>query len=292
MKNIFYLVMALFLCGCGRPTPEFHAKKPVIFVSILPQAGLAKAIAGDLVDVHTLVGEGQSPHSFEPTPLQLTRLADSGAWFTVGIPFETHLRKKITPLYPNLRLAESQAGIALRTLSPGHECAHCSHDPSEIDQHVWLSPLNAARIAENICRVLQELEPDHAADFHENLQKLTTELERVDQVIRRRLAPYKGSRFYVFHPSYGYFAAAYGLEQVPVEIDGKTPSSRQLATLIEQAKADGIKMIFVQKQFPINSAKAVAEAIGGEVVPLDPLAEDSVANFQAMAESMVRAFKK
>ena len=100
------------------------------------------------------------------------------------------------------------------------------------------------------------------------------------------LVPYEGNRFYVFHPSFGYFADRYGLEQVPIELDGKSPSPRQLAGLIERAKADNVKVIFVQKQFPVDSANAVADAIGGDVLQLDPLAEDVVANLQQIADSL------
>jgi len=118
---------------------------------------------------------------------------------------------------------------------------------------------------------------------------MAVEFRQLDDDIRAMLAPYAGSRFYVFHPSFGYFADAYGLEQIPVELDGKAPSPRQLVALVEQAKADGVKVVFVQKQFPSGSAKAIADAIGGTVVQLDPLAEDVVANLRLIAESLEKA---
>jgi zinc transport system substrate-binding protein len=105
------------------------------------------------------------------------------------------------------------------------------------------------------------------------------------------MIPCNGSRFYVFHPSFGYFASAYGLEQVPVEIDGKSPSPQQLAALITQARSENVKVIFVQKQFPLKSAKAVANAIDGDVVQLNPLAEDVIANLREIAETLLHALK-
>ena len=126
----------------------------------------------------------------------------------------------------------------------------------------------------------------------DELEAKFAELTGLDTEIREKLLPFKGSRFCVFHPSFGYFAEAYGLTQIPVELDGKSPSPRQLVALIEQAKGDGVKVVFVQKQFPAESARAIADAIGGTVAQLDPLAEDSVANLRLITESIVQALGK
>ena len=67
-----------------------------------------------------------------------------------------------------------------------------------------------------------------------------------------------------------------------MEIEGKRPTARQLARLIERAKAANVKVIFVQPQFSEKSAAAVAEAIGGVVIPMDPLARDYLANLRKM----------
>jgi zinc transport system substrate-binding protein len=93
----------------------------------------------------------------------------------------------------------------------------------------------------------------------------------------------------VYHPAFGYFADAYGLKQVPVEVEGKEPSARQLAAFIERAKAAGAKVIFVQPQFSTKSAEAVARSIGGAVVPMDPLATDYLANLERTAEKTAEA---
>src|SRR5690606_3888118 len=101
----------------------------------------------------------------------------------------------------------------------------------------------------------------------------------------------EGQRFLVFHPSWGYFAAAYGLVQVAIEHEGKEPGARALAGIIEQAKAEGIRVVFVQQQSAGASARAVAEAIGGRVVPLDPLAPDYLANLRRSAQAIAEALR-
>ncbi|MBW2329130.1 MAG: zinc ABC transporter substrate-binding protein, partial [Deltaproteobacteria bacterium] len=89
-----------------------------------------------------------------------------------------------------------------------------------------------------------------------------------------------------------YFAHAYNLYQEAVEIEGKSPSPRQLYSLISRAKAEKVKVVFVQPQFDRKGAQAVAHAIGGEVVPLDPLAEDVSGNLKIMAEKIQSALNQ
>ncbi len=109
--------------------------------------------------------------------------------------------------------------------------------------------------------------------------------------LRNELLPYKGKTFYVFHPAFGYFAAAFGLKQRAVEAGGRSPSPRQLAALIEQARKEKVRIIFVQPQFDQKGAEAIARAIDGTVINLDPLAYDVLGNFSRIAESLDRSFQ-
>ncbi|MEI6892667.1 MAG: zinc ABC transporter substrate-binding protein [Pontiella sp.] len=257
-----------------------------MFVSIPPQAGLLKALVGDSMEVRTLVGDGQSPHTYEPSARQLAALGEAKILFTIGVPFETPLLKKIAPLYPNLSIIGTDDPIAKRAMPHVHHGDHCSHEHGATDPHIWLSPKNAMALATGM---FQALEKNGQAD-REKYEALIQTLEALHAQISEQLAPFKGNRFYVFHPSFGYFSDAYGLHQIPIELEGKSPSPRQLADLIEQAQVDDVKVIFVQKQFPASSATAVAHAIGGVVVQLDPLAEDVVANMQQIAEAIETSY--
>jgi zinc transport system substrate-binding protein len=136
-----------------------------------------------------------------------------------------------------------------------------------------------------------KIDPTHAEDFKKNEEALIEQLEKTDRIIRNQLAPFAGQRFYVFHPAFGYFAQTYHLHQVAIELNGKAPAPRQLAQLIEQAKKDRVHVIFVQKQFPARTAEAIATAIQGVVVPLNPLAEQLPENFKIMAEHLSRGLK-
>jgi len=269
-----------------------------VFVSILPQAYFLERIGGDHVDVGVLVGEGQSPHTYEPTPKQMAKLATSKAYFRIGVPVERGVLRKIRQSHKNLVVVETQQGIALRTLAghdhdhgEGHVKGHEAKGHKTPDPHLWMDPKLAKIQARNIYDALCRLDPAHKRDYTENLKALQADLDRVDARISRSLAPLKGRMMYVFHPAFGYFADSYGLVQAPIEIEGKEPGAKQLAQLIERAKKDRVKVIFVQPQFSMRSAGAVAKEIGGVVVPINPLARDYLANLEKIAAAVEQGLR-
>ncbi len=261
-----------------------------VAVSILPQAYFVERVGGVRVDVQVLVGPGLSPHTFEPTPKQLTALADARVYFRVGIDFEQALVPRLAGLFPNLRIVDTRAGVPLRHFA-AHEasCEHAEHGHADEaaagrpDPHIWLNPLLVKTQAQTICDTLCELDPAHADEYRRNLAAFHADLDRVHAQLAAALAPLKGRELFVFHPAFGYFTDAYGLRQVPVEIEGKEPTARQLQALVARARAANVKVIFVQPQFAKKAAQTVAEAIGGVVVPLDDLARDYLKNLEDIA---------
>lgn len=282
----------------------------LVSVSILPQAYFVERIGGSRVDVQVLVGSGQSPHTYEPTPKQLARLAQSRLFFRIGLPFEDRLLKKMAGAFKTVEVVDTQRGIPLRTMEAEEVCqdtpttdeAHGEHEPhadhkvhehgaGEPDPHTWLDPalskMQAARMCEALCRI----DPTHADEYQTNLKRFNDDMDGLRARLAASLAPLNGREFFVFHPAFGYFGDAFGLKQTPVEVGGKEPGPRQLAELIERARAENVRLIFVQQQFPTSSAEAVAKAIGGVVVPLDPLAYDYVANLENMAAQVATALQ-
>jgi zinc transport system substrate-binding protein len=126
--------------------------------------------------------------------------------------------------------------------------------------------------------------------YEENLAGFLREIEALDAELKSMFAGSPGARFMVFHPSWGYFAHAYGLEQVPIEIEGKDPKPAPLKDLIHHAREHGIKVVFVQPQFSAKSAEMVAREIGGRVVTADPLAADWAENLREVGRKFKAAF--
>jgi len=296
---ILSVATAAVLAGCraAPSSPAPAAGKVQVFVSILPQVYFVERIGGAYVAATALVGPGQSPHTFEPTPNQMAKLSQARLLLTIGWPFEKQLVDKVKGVNPDLRIVDTRQGIALRRMTPAEAEADADephpaagHGPAgEPDPHFWLSPRLAKTMAGTIARALAETDPPHAAEFQKNLEDLQKDLDRLDATLAKALAPLKGKDFFVYHPAFGYFADAYGLRQVPVEIEGKEPTARQLASIIARAKAEGVRVIFVQPQFSAKSAEALARTIGGAALPMDDLARDYIANLNDMAEKVRKA---
>ena len=285
MRNMLVNLL-LFACLLGF-TSEALAAPLQVFVSIPPQKWLTDQLGRELVSTHVLVDKGQEPHNFEPTPRMIAALSRSRLYFTMDMAFEQQISRKINQA--RLRIVDSTAGIKKISIT-GHDHAgdeHVDHNrnnqQSGLDPHVWLDPANLKIMASTMVTAMAEEDPVNKSKYEQNLQEVITTLDRIDLEIQQTLAPYAGATFYVFHPAFGYFAHAYGLHQEAVEMEGKSPSPKQLHRLVSRARANKVKVLFAQPQFDQKSASAIARAIGGKVVPLDPLAEDVVGNLQTMA---------
>lgn len=299
--RLSFWVVPLCLGACRQVDQRPASATLRVFVSILPQAYFVERVGGDHVTVDVLIGPGQSPTTYAPTPQQMARLGEAQVYFRIGVPFEDSLLKRISTVSKPLRVVDLRDGVQLREMEDPHE--HDSHatdagDGRErgggprSDPHVWLDPMRVKIMARTICEEFGRLDPAHAPVFSSNLEAFGEQLEAADRRIAKILAPFRGRRFYVFHPSYGYFAERYGLQQVAVETGGKQPSARELGATIEKARTDGVKVIFIQPQFSKSAAEAVAGAVGGTVEPLDPLARDYVANLGAMAARIAAALTR
>ena len=285
----FLLLVALWV-GVSAGAEGKPESKVKAFVSILPIAYFVERVGGPYVEVSVLVGPGQDPHTFEPTPKLVAKLADARVLFEMGFPFEETLIKKVGRTFKNVEVVNLQQGIKLRTMTEEEEHSHGdaddqehAHEAGDRDQHTWLDPQLAKIQARTIADTLIRIDPSHQAQYEKNMEDLQTDLDTIHEQLTKALTPVKGKSFYVFHPAYGYFGDAYGLKQIAVQLGGKEPTARQLARLIELAKEDGVRVIFVQPQFSKKSAEALAKAIGGAVVPLNDLAPDYLRNLREMA---------
>lgn len=290
----FCLLLALFAAvGCEPEKDDAPRSAISIYVSIVPLEYFAGHIGGANARVRSLVGPGQSPATYEPTAKQLAELAESEVFFTVGVPIERQLVPRVRSAFPSVHVVDVRDGMPLADIEierlagdPGEPADH----EHEADPHVWLSPRLAKSIAGKMSETLSRIDPAHAVEYHRNYQLLVQELDRLDAELTQLFAPLRGKELVVFHPAYGYFVNEYGLKQVAIEAGGVNPGSRYLVHLISRARSRGVKAIFVQPQFSSTAAEAVAEAIGADVVVLDPLARDYVENMWDIAIKIHSSF--
>ena len=291
----FALIAILLTIGLLDSTNDSRAeasKKPKIIVSIPPLTYFAKRIGGSDFEIETAIGPGQSPATYEVTPRQLAGFSDAAVFFRVGVPFEKQLVQKIAAAFGKLNIVDVQKGIKLQYQEHSHDHGETGGDSGDLDPHTWLDPSLAKIQAKNIFEELVRINPAGKNAYEKNFNSLSADLDSLKASIARRLSPYKGRSFYAFHPAFGYFGAAFGLKQVAVEIEGKEPSARYLSELIDRAKADRIKAIFVQPQFAQKSAQTIAAAIGAELIAIDPLASNYTENMENIAAKLLATFEK
>ncbi|PKN42016.1 MAG: ABC transporter substrate-binding protein [Deltaproteobacteria bacterium HGW-Deltaproteobacteria-18] len=303
-KNLCLLTLLLSLFSVSAQAA------PSAFVTITPQKYFVDKVSGGEVPVAVMVEPGANPHAYEPRPRQMAELAKASIYFAIGDSFDQTWLERIMGASPKMTVVHTAEGIAKIPMSEEHHHEedhagdghvteaddagrHDQHDPDQgmLDPHIWLDPalvrIQVAHIRDGLSRV----DPDRADLYAANAAAFERELDELDREIRSILAPLPPEKrtFLVFHPSWGYFAKAYGLTQASIEVDGKEPSPRDLARIIAAGKESGAKVVFVQPQFSQKSATVIAKQIGATVVRLDPLAEDWATNMRSAARACADA---
>lgn len=282
--------------------------KPNILVSVLPQKQIVEKIAGEDFEVTVIIPPGFSPETYDPTPQDMKIISTADIYFRIGhIPFEILNLPKISEINQEILIVDTSINNELimleaHTHAHDHEEEHDEEDQNhdeedhdeedndeefhqeEIDPHNWLAPTMVKQQAEIIKNTLVELYPEKSSDFENNYAQLSVELDELHTLLVETFAPIQGKTMLVYHPAFGYLAHIYGFNQEHFQIEGKDPSITQLQAIIDEAKADDVKVIFVQKQFSTSSAEAIAENIGGSVVQVDPLDPDYLNNIKNIAK--------
>ena len=284
------VLLLLALPGMARAA-EPPAAPIEVFVSILPQKYFVERVGGKHVAVSVMVGPGQSPETYEPTPNQLARLAKARVYFGIGVEFEEVWIRRIAAANPSMRISDMRRGIPARGLERSEGTHALPAQPGLADPHVWTSPPLVKILAANIRDTLSELDPAHRAAYDANYEAFAADLDRLDHDIRVLLENVSTRNLMVFHPAWGYFADTYGLNQIPIEAGGKEPGARALAQVIDIGRRERVKAIFVQAQFSRRAAETIAQAIGARVVVVDPLAEDYMNNLRQVARQFAEAMQ-
>ena len=251
-----------------------------VTVSIPPQKYLLERIAGERVVVNVMMGSGSDPHSFSPKIQQAVLLSKSALYIGIGFPFEASTLKQLASSYKNLEIIDSSADLD-KVAENGHGHKH----GEELDPHVWTSPRLMVKVAENTMNALIKADPEGCQRYKSGYESFKAEALAFDE---RFKALFKGEEiaFLVYHPSFGYFAADYGLHQHSIEVDGASPKALQIKAFIDDAREEGIKLFIVQPTHSDAAAGVIAKELNLNTVSIDILAED----WGAMMEGLYQAF--
>ncbi len=285
--------------------------KPIIAVSIPMQKEFIEKIAKEEYEVIALVKPGINPHDFEPKFSDVKSVNKAQAYFPIGIEFEELWLKRFTNQNKSMKIYPSNAGIEVinfgdkehfgkhddeedahhnEEASHNHDEEYSHHSHESGDPHIWLSPLNAKIIAENIYKGLKAMNPK--GDYQSNYQALIRDIDNLDKEIKETLATLpKNQKFVVFHPMLGYFARDYGLEEVSIEVEGKTPKIKDMMEVVEVVKQEDLKIIFAQPEFSIKAAEFIAKESGAKLGYFSPLQTPWDKNLLDFAKNLKKLYK-
>ncbi len=269
--------LALLAAGCRNEAPTRREASPALTVAVTipPQATFVRRIGGDRVRVVTMVETGQCPETYEPKPAQLSRLKGIEIYFALGVPFEEAWNDRLGAEAPDLRFIDTSAGVP--RIGEG----------AATDPHTWLSPEAVKTQAKTIAAALIESDPAGRPTYEGNLKTFLTDVQALKTRIRAILAPMKPREVLVYHPGWAYFAREYGIKMLAVEEEGREPGAGRLAEVVTQAKRDGLRVVFADREHSTREAEATAQEIGGRVVSLSLVDPDWFGNLERSAKAFV-----
>ncbi len=259
------LLAALGAVGCSQKS---SSDKLTVVATIFPLADFVKNVAGDKVDVITLLRPGDSPHTYEPTSRDMKAVAQATLLVINGAGLDFWVEKLRSAASDNMVVVDTSAVLAEEgLLLSGDE-----HDGG-VNPHYWLDPVLAQKQVEAIASALIAADPDNKDFYLENAADYIAELQSLDEEIKSITQSFSSREFITFHPAWTYFAKRYGLVEAAVieEAPGKEPTideQRQIIDLVRELK---VKAIFAEPQFSTKAADAIAADSGAEVLLLDPI---------------------
>jgi ABC-type Zn uptake system ZnuABC Zn-binding protein ZnuA len=256
------LVFAVACQSTATPTQQGSERPPLNVLAVETfLADIAQNVAGERAKVEALMPIGVDPHGFEPTPGDVTRVANADVLITNGAGLETSLDRLLEDAGGEQQVIEASAGLRARTGPEG-----------EVDPHFWLDPNNVVQYVENIREGLIRADPEGAATYTANAAAYTAQLRELDDWIAGQVEqiPVERRLLVTNHESLGYFADRYGFTVVgtivPSVSTGSAPSAQQMAALVQQIRAEHVAAIFLETGTNTQLAEQIAQEAGVQVV--------------------------
>ena len=269
----------------GAPFLVGAQSRPTIVVTVAPQAAFVQELAGELVNVVTVLPPGANHETFSLPPQDMERISAANLYLALGLPPErAGILPKGAELNRNLRIIDVQNEVA-KTYPPRYFA------PDDQDPHIWLSPKRAIAMVQLTARELASLDPANRETYTNNAQRFIARIEAADQEVRAALQSKSNRTFIVYHPAFGYFAEDYNLNMVALEEEGKEADPRRMREIIDMAREKGIKIIFYQEDIDGRQSRTFAEELGGRAEKVSPMATDYVENLQRMARAFAEGLK-
>jgi zinc transport system substrate-binding protein len=246
------IAAAALLAGCGGSDDGGGGRTEVV-AAFYPLAWAAEQIGGNSVSVRNLTPPGAEPHDVELSARDVERIREADVVFYLGDDFQPGVQDAV----------DGASGTTIDVLE-GQQLTGSAEDGGGLDPHVWLDPVRFAAIVERMGGALGR--PGRAAE-------LAGRLRALDREYRRGLGDCERRQLVTSHAAFGYLAARYGLEQIPITgvVPEAEPSARQLESVVRQVKEHGATTVFFETLVSPRLAETVAREAGARTAVLNPL---------------------
>jgi zinc transport system substrate-binding protein len=259
------------LAGCADTSDPAAAGKVGVVAAFYPLRYVSEQVGGDRVAVRNLVRPGVEPHDLELQPDQMAAIEDADlVLYLRGFQPAVDAAVDQSAADQALDVAEVEP---LRSAPPGAEEEPEGEEHSDLDPHVWLDPIRLATVGAKVADRLTHLDPDHAAEYRARADALRAELTALDREYSAGLAGCARREIVTSHAAFGYLAARYNLEQVPVSglSPDEDPAPARLADVAKLVKDRGVTVIFFETLVSPAVAQTLARETGTKAERLDPI---------------------
>lgn len=308
---ILFILFSVFITGCSQkpneidqaendPTTDDTLK---VYTTLFPLEDFTKKIGGSHVDVTTIIPPGINAHTYEPTTKTMIEIADGDEFIFSSEIMEPYAKKIAEALKDeNVKMVEASNGITMIAADEEeHTAGHADiHNHGDVDPHVWIDPILAIKLAENIKDSLIELKPEATEDFNANFNTLKMQLEQLNGSFEELIKGKESPKILVSHAGYGYWEKRYGIKQISITGLSSTnePSQHQLQEIIDNAKASKIKYIIFEQNVTPKVAEIIKNEIDADVLRihnLSVLTEEDIKNnedYFSLMEKNIETLKK
>jgi zinc transport system substrate-binding protein len=292
LRYLMAFLGCLMLSSCALAAE----KKLPVLVSIKPLMLIAQEIAGEQVNLETLLPIQGSPHDYplKISDVQRLRAADLVLW--VGPDLETFLTRSVTNLPADRVLTTLDLPGLYWPAGSQDEAHHGAHGHShshvhDRDPHLWLDPRNAVVIAQALAARLALLDPASAAEFKRRAEAFAEKMAGLDDALGVRLASVQEHGFAVYHEGYTHFVNRYGLRQLGYVAYSphRRPGAKHLYQLRQALSGEAV-CVFAEPYYDQRSARELSDSLGLRMGVLDPIGAEHVESYKELLEEMAVGF--
>jgi len=266
MRRYLVLITIVVACGlsaCGSSETSSggsEGDKVTIVTTTTQLTDFARILGGERVSVYGVLKANVDPHDYEPSPADLSRIAEADLLVKSGVDLEGWFEDTIDSADPKGEIVDASTGITLR--EGGEQAAG--------DPHIWQNPLNAKVMVHTIAQALERVDPAHGADYQRNEAAYAREIDALDAEVKAGIDGLANKKLVTNHDAFGYYVDHYGLEFVGSIIPSFDTqaelSAQDISDIVAKIRGAGVKAVFSESSLPPKTADAIGREAGVKVV--------------------------